>query len=93
MMTKRDFFALSRFRGCTSNGFNDTLVGSAPAQVAIHGLDYLFISWSRILVQQCIGIHDHAGGAVAALEGTLIEKGLLDRMEPAIAANSNSHSK
>ena len=36
------------------------------------------------------GGHDLAGGAEAALEGVLIDEGLLDRMEPAVGASPST---
>src|SRR5271156_5483989 len=50
-----------------ANGRMDTLVATAPADVAGHGIIDLLVGWSRGFRQQRGRLHDLAGLAIAAL--------------------------
>jgi hypothetical protein len=55
----------------------------AAAQIAVQSLPRLLLGRGGTVAQQArCGCH-HAGGAVAALGGLLVDERLLDRMEPA----------
>src|SRR5439155_26439536 len=51
------------------------------AQVALDPSSNLFVGRRRIVLEQIDGGHDHAGGAVAALQAVLLPEALLDRVE------------
>ena len=55
----------------------------AAAQVAVQSLPYLPLGRGGTVAQQAGRGHHHAGGAVAALGGLLVDERLLDRVEPA----------
>ena len=55
----------------------------AAAQIAVQSLPHLLLGRSGTVAQQPGRGHHHAGGAIAALGGLLIDKRLLDRIEPA----------
>src|SRR5262249_23854806 len=62
----------------------DRTIAGAAAQVAFEGM------WQvrpLLLVEHCRR-HDHAGGAIAALERLRIEEGALDRMQRAVSRQS-----
>src|SRR5690606_7309179 len=56
-------------------------IGSAAAEVPTDRAGNIVVGWIRGLVQQRPQAHDLAGCAVAALEGILLDKRLLDRIE------------
>ncbi len=56
---------------------HDVVVAGAPAQVALQAETDLLLGGVRVLVQQVDRLHDHAGSAVAALEGVALAEGLL----------------
>src|SRR5215475_13690076 len=58
-------------------------MGAAAADVALQGLCNVGRRGIEILLQKRQAAHDHAGGAVGALEGFGIEKSLLDGMKAA----------
>jgi hypothetical protein len=55
----------------------------AAAQIAVQSLPHLLLGRDETLAQQAGRGHHHAGGAIAALGGLLIDERLLDRMKPA----------
>jgi len=55
----------------------------AAAQIAVQSLPHLLPGRGETLAQQAGRGHHHAGGAIAALGGLLIDERLLDRMKPA----------
>src|SRR5438445_10827474 len=59
------------------NGGADTLIGSAAAHVAGHGLVDVVVSGLRSSGQQCRGRHDLARLTVAALHDVELEPGLV----------------
>ena len=58
----------------------DRAVTGAPAQVAFEGMRQI----RPLLLVECGGRHDHACGAIAALERLRIEESLLHRMQGAV---------
>src|ERR1700688_1042605 len=58
----------------------DALVTAAAADVARHRLAYLIVRGLWIFVQQCRGLHDLAGLAIAALRNIDLAPGLLNRV-------------
>jgi hypothetical protein len=64
---------------------DDSLIGSAAADVSLHSLQNLWFAGMRVPVQQCNRTHNHAWRAVSALKCFFIQKSLLDGMEPASA--------
>src|ERR1700740_2515438 len=67
------------FRG-TMNRTPDTLISSAAANVAGHGLIDVFVGRFRFVFQQDDGAHDLSGLAVAALRDVDFDPGALHRM-------------
>ena len=53
----------------------------APAQIAIHKAEHLFLRGLRILLQQRDRRQDHARHAVAALHGPFGDECLLNRVQ------------
>ena len=70
------------------DGLDDLLVAGAAAQVAADARLDLVPAGVGVLVQQRLGRHDHAGGAVAALGGGLLDEGLLDGVELVVVAQA-----
>src|SRR5690606_3762649 len=60
---------------------DDGLIAGAAAQVAGQRVGDLLPARVGVVVEQRLGDHDHAGGAVAALDGVLLEEGLLQRVQ------------
>src|SRR6187431_2612146 len=56
---------------------NNSIMRPAPAKVAVESRTNIGLSWFRIAVEQRLRDHDHAGDAIAALSGLLIDEGLL----------------
>src|SRR5258706_3682113 len=63
---------------------HDRDIAGAAADVAVHVMDDLLARRLGVLVQQRLGGEDHPGRAEAALEGELVDEGLLHRMERAV---------
>src|ERR1051325_11468029 len=63
------------------NGSKDPLVGPATADVPLHAADNFRLRWIGIPGQQRHPGHNHARGAVGALEGARIQECLLQRMQ------------
>ena len=57
---------------------------ATAAEVTVHALDDLGTRGMRSVQQQAVSVHDHAGGAVAALQGIVVDEGLLQRMQLAV---------
>ena len=53
-------------------------MGTAAAEVIFHAHYDLFAGQLRILEQQGIGIHNHAGCAESALDGAMFGEGILE---------------
>src|SRR4029077_15527156 len=66
-------------RGGTDGRMN-ALIATAPADIAVHGSVDLLVGGRRRLCQQCRGLHDLAGLAIAALRNAQIAPGDLDGM-------------
>ena len=62
------------------DGGDDPIVGSAAAEMTGQRLAHVGIGRLRLLIQQFLGLHDHAVDAIAALRGLLVDEGLLQRM-------------
>ena len=58
---------------------DDVRVGAAAAEIAAHPVPDLIGRGARVGAQQALGRDDLAGRAVAALEGVVLDEGLLDR--------------
>ena len=54
---------------------------AAPAQIVIHMADNRFSRRFRVFAKKDNRIEQHSGCAIPALEGPLVEEGLLDGME------------
>ena len=67
--------------GGTLHRAHDAIVRAAAAQVACQRLFDFGFAWIRLCIQQRLGRHDHAVGAIAALRGLFIEEGFLQRMQ------------
>ncbi len=57
----------------------DAHVGAAAAEVDRHARADLRLARVRVALQQRLGAHHHAGDAVAALGGLLVDEGALHR--------------
>src|ERR1700686_673698 len=55
----------------------DALVAAAAADIARHRFADLVVGWLRIVHEQCGGLHDLAGLAIAALRHVELPPGLL----------------
>ena len=53
-------------------------MGSAPAQVIVHGQDDVCLRGRGFFQQQTAGIHDHPRRTETALEGIMFDEGFLD---------------
>src|SRR5829696_3274230 len=67
--------------GTLLDGLDDVHVARAAAQVAGDPLADLVLGRIGVLLQQVGGLHDHAGGAEAALEAVLVPERLLERVQ------------
>jgi hypothetical protein len=76
---------IGRPPGCLQRRTDDPAMRPAAAQIAVQSLPHLLLSRGATVAQQANRGHHHAGGAIAALGGLLIDEGLLDRMGPAAA--------
>jgi hypothetical protein len=72
-----------QFRGGLPDGPEYPEISRAPAQIAAHVRDDLFVACTRVLIQQRFGRQNHPRRAEAALESELIEKSLLQRVQAA----------
>src|SRR4030095_1416939 len=66
------------------DGFDDIHVAGAPAEVAGDGPPDLILARRRVLLEKRVAGHQHAGGAVAALQAMLGHEALLQRVELAV---------
>src|SRR5262245_35831932 len=67
--------------GGEAHGLDDALVARAAAQVGGDGLADLRLGRGRVLGEQLVGDHQHAGRAEAALEPLRLAEGLLQRAQ------------
>ena len=70
------------------DGLDDADVRPAAAQVAFHALDDLLPGGLGIAIQEAVGAEDHARRAESALEGIVLDEGLLKRMQVAVLGQS-----
>jgi len=63
--------------GGVHHGIYDLLVARTAADVAADGISDLFFRGMWVVCNQCMTSDEHAGGAVAALEGVLFTKRIL----------------
>src|SRR6185295_18714112 len=63
--------------GGVLNGLHDVLVAGAAAEIAGDAEPDLVLARVRILLQQAVGPHDHAGRAIAALQPMHLAETLL----------------
>ena len=73
----RSFHAQTAVHGLF-HGLEDVLVAGAAAQVTGHVMDDLITGGMGIFAQQSGSGNDEAGSAVAALQGSVVNKGLLE---------------
>ncbi len=74
-----------------ANSFNcldNAFMGRTPAQILVHGFDDLAPRHFRVLEQQTIGGHDHAGSAETALKCPIFSESSLQRMERSVLGQS-----
>ncbi len=72
---------------------NDLGVAGTAAEVAGDGDPDIFFGGSRVLIEKSEGAHDHARGTETALDGPVIDKGLLKGVKPLLigkAFNGNN---
>src|SRR3954449_1540703 len=75
---------LSDFASCLPYGGDDVRIGRATAKIAAHILADIAIRFGVALLDAAGGRHDLARRAIAALEGVIIDEGLLQRMQGAV---------
>ena len=74
--------------GSRFDGVDDLDITRAAAQVIVDGLSDVVAAGLLVLHQEGVAAQQHAGDAVAALHGGLVEEGLLDGMEGVVLAQS-----
>ncbi len=74
--------------GRSHHGVNDPDVPCASAEIAGQRVGHLIAGRGWIAIQEGLGGHDHARGAIAALDGTAIYEGLLQGVQVVRAADS-----
>src|SRR5687767_8375545 len=77
----RGRLALAERAGGLLDGLHDVHVAGAATQVATDPFADLVLGGIRVLAEQPGGLHDHPGGAEAALEAVLVPERLLERVE------------
>jgi hypothetical protein len=60
------------------------VIAGAPAEIALEALAYLLLRRTGVLLEEARRRHDHPGRAVPALEGVMLVKRLLDRMQGSV---------
>ena len=76
---------VSQIFGRLAHGQHDPAICPAPADVTFHRTDDVPWGGIRILAKQGRARHDHPRRAVATLHGPNLQKGLLERVELAVA--------
>src|SRR3989304_1469777 len=64
------------------HGREDLRVACAAAQSTLQGAFHLARGGGGVSVEQRLGRHDHPGSAVPALDGSQVQEGLLNRVQP-----------
>jgi hypothetical protein len=70
------------------DGRDDVGIGTAAADVAIHGLPYVCVAGADVLLEDSNSGHDLARGAVAALVAIMLNEGGLHGVEMARLTNA-----
>src|SRR3972149_7660108 len=65
------------------NRLDDLVISGAAAHDAFNSFPDLLLAGLRILLQQGVNGHDHAGCTVSALDGSCLHVGFLDGVEAA----------
>ena len=73
---------IGRPPGYPLNRADDPAMHPAAAQIAVQSLPHLLLGRGGMLAQQAGRGYHHAGGAITALDGLLVDERLLDRMKP-----------
>src|SRR5439155_1797691 len=68
---------LGHFARGVSDGGNDVLVASAPANIAVESFANVGVRRVGLAVEQIMRAHDHAGSAEAALQAVLFPESVL----------------
>src|SRR5665647_1830581 len=66
---------------CIFHSIDDAHMRPAPAQVIFKTVDDLLPGWCLVLIKQSDSREDHPRCTVAALQGIMVRKSLLDRMQ------------
>ena len=75
--------------GRGQDGLHDVLVAGAPAEVALEAdADGGLVERAFALPDQAVGGHDHARGAVPALQAVVLVERLLERVHPVLAGHA-----
>src|SRR5438552_1165023 len=68
-------------RGGGKDGVDDRLIAGAAADIAADALDHLLPRRRRVVIEQRLGGHQHAGSAIAALRREILHERGLQRMQ------------
>src|SRR5918997_715644 len=74
------------------DGLDDVLVARAAAEVAFETLPDLLLRRVRLLLEQADGGHDHAGGAVTALQPVSLVESMLNRVQQPVVYDAPDRS-
>jgi hypothetical protein len=67
--------------GATAHGLENGRVAATSAEIAVHAFDKFRVAGLGVFLKESDGGHDHARGAVAALECAFVEECLLNRVK------------
>lgn len=70
------------------NGFNYLGIAGAAAEVAGDGFSDLGFGRGWVMIEESSGTQDHSGGAETALDGSIVEEGLLEGRESVFRGDS-----
>ncbi len=70
------------------DGFNYLGVAGAAAEVAGDGFSDLGFGRGGVMIKESSGAQDHSGGAETALDGSIVEEGLLEGGESIFRSDS-----
>src|SRR5205807_5377266 len=80
------------FFGGALNRLDNMLIAGAAAEVPLNSVPDFFFAGIRISLEKLGGSHDHARGAIAALQSMVLPKALLHRMEFSIGGKAFNRS-